>query len=112
MSEYEDLSVNVDVTCESSKVSKAFVTELVKSMNNALDKITSSMNSINANLCKSICELKANLSQEIALAALKADAAHDIAAKTKLEMDELRIEVAELRNWCKKLQSESTTVQS
>ena len=112
MSEYEDLSVNVDVTCESSKVSKAFVTELVKSMNNALDKITSSMNSMNANLCKSIGELKANLSQEIAFASLKADAAHDIAAKTKLEMDELRIEVAELRKWCKKLQSESTTVQS
>ena len=107
MSGYEDLSVNVDVMCESNKVSKAFVTELVKSMNNALDNITSSMNSMNANLCKSIGELKANLSQEIALAALKADAAHDIAAKTKLEMDELRIE-----KWCKKLQSKSTTVQS
>ena len=52
------------------------------------------------------------MDQQIALAARKADAAHDIATKARTEVDELRIEVAELKKWCKKLQTEAIAVQS
>ena len=67
---------------------------------------------MNSNLCRQIGDLKASMKQQIALTASKADAAHDIATKARTEVDQLRIEVAELKKWCKKLQVESETVQS
>ena len=112
MSDTEDLSVSIDVKCDNNKVTKAFATELVKSMNCALEKITSSINTMNSHLSRQIGDLKASMDQQIALAARKADAAHDIATKARTEVDELRIEVAELKKWCRKLQTETVSVQS
>ena len=43
----EELSVSIDVKCDKVNT-KAFATELVKSMNQALAYITSSINSMNA----------------------------------------------------------------
>ena len=80
MSDTEDLSVSIDVKCDNTKVTKAFATELVKSMNCALEKITSSINTMNS-LSRQIGDLKASMDQQIALAARKTGAAHDIATK-------------------------------
>ena len=77
----EEVSVSIDIKCD--KVSKAFAIELVKSMNLAMSKITGSINSMNANLSKQT---------------------YDIATKTQSELDELRVEVAELKQWCGRLQ--------
>ena len=112
MSDTEDLSVSIDVKCESNKLTKGFATDLVNSMNCALEKITSSINSMNSNLSRRIGELQVSMDQQIALTARKADAAHDIATKARTEMDQLRNEVAELKKWCTKLQGESVSVQS
>ena len=112
MSDTEDLSVSIDVKCESNKLTKGFATELVNSTNSALKKITSSINSMNSNLSGRIGELQVSMDQQIALTARKADAAHDIATKARTEMDQLRTEVAELKKWCTKLQGESVSVQS
>ena len=112
MSDTEDLSVSIDVKCESNKLTKGFATELVNSMNCALEKITSSINSMNSNLSRRIGELQVSMDQQIALTARKADAAHAIATKARTEMDQLRNEVAELKKWCTKLQGESVSVQS
>ena len=106
----EEISVNIDIKCD--KVSKAFAIELVKSMNLALSKITGSINSMNANLSKQIGDLETNLTREISAASRKADAAYDIATKTQSQLDELRVEVAELKQWCGRLQLEATSVKS
>ena len=89
MSDTEDLYVSIDVKSDSIKVTKAFATEVVKSMNCALAQITSSINTMNSHLSRQIGDLKASLDQRIALAARKADAAHGIATKTRTEVDRL-----------------------
>ena len=81
MSDTEDLSVSIDVKCDNTKVTNAFTTELVKSMNCALEKITSSINTMNSHLSRQIGDLKTSMDQQIALAERKAHAAHDIATK-------------------------------
>ena len=57
-SDTEDLSVSIDVKCESTKLTKTIGTDLVNSMNCALEKITSSINSMNSNLSRRIGELQ------------------------------------------------------
>ena len=81
MFDTEDLSVSIDVKCESNKLTKGFATDLMNSMNCALEKITSSINSMNSNLSRRIGELQVSMDQQIALTARKGDAAHDIALK-------------------------------
>ena len=112
MSDTEDLSVTIDVKCDSTKVTKTFATELVKSMNCALEKIISSINSMNSDLYRQIGDLKASMNQQIALPVRKADVAHDIATEYCTEVDQLRTEVADLKNFCKKLLAKTDTVQS
>ena len=107
----EELSVSIAVKCDKVNT-KAFATELVKSMNQALAHITSSINSMNANLSKQISDLEVNMAREISAAARKADAAYEISSKTRSELDELRLEVTELKQWCNRLQSEATSVKS
>ena len=84
----EELSVSIDVKCDKVNT-KAFATELVKSMNQVLTHITSSINSMNANLSKQISDLEVNMAREISAAARKADAAYEISSKTRSELDEL-----------------------
>ena len=106
----EDISVSVDVKCE--KVTKTFAIELVKSMNIALAKVTTSINSMNSNLSKRLDDMETGMTREISAAAKKAEAALELASQSRAELEEMRIEMAELKKWCKKLQSESTSVQS
>ena len=105
----EELSVSIDVKCDKVNT-KAFATELVKSMNQVLAHII--INSMNVNLSKQISDLEVNMAREISAAARKADAAYEIASKTRSELDELRLEVTELKQWCNRLQSEATSVKS
>ena len=63
-------------------------------------------NSMNVNLSKQIGDLEANLTREISAASRKHDAAYDIGTKTQSELHELRVEVAELKQWCGRLQLE------
>ena len=57
----EEVSVSIDIKCD--KVSKAFAIE--KSMNLAMNKITGSINYMNANPSKQISDLEANLTRDI-----------------------------------------------
>ena len=67
---------------------------------------------MNTNLSKQIGDLETNLTREIRAASRNADAAYHIATKTQSELDELRVEVAELKQWCGRLQLEATSVKS
>ena len=83
-------------------------------MNTALAKVTNSINSMNSNLIsKRLDNMETGMTREISAAAKKVEAAHEpIASQSRAELEEMNIELAELRKWCKKLLSESTSVQS
>ena len=67
---------------------------------------------MNSDLCRRIGDLKASMDQQNALTVRKADAALDIPTKARTEVDQLHVEVAQVKKWYKKLQVESETVQS
>ena len=85
----EDISVSVDVKCE--KVTKTFAIELVKSMNIALAKVTTSINSMNSNLSKRLDDMETGMTREISAAAKKAEAALELASQSRAELEEMRI---------------------
>ena len=79
------------------QVTKTFAMELVKSMNIVLAKVTNSINSMNSNLSKRQDDMETGMTREISTAAKKAEyVAHDIASKSRAELEEMRIETAEL----------------
>ena len=109
-----DLHIDFDVKCE-NKVNKDFTVKLVSAMREALNKVTDSINTMSTDFSKRFDELEANyksMRTDITAVAQKAETALDIANQNRTELEQLRIENVELKQWCRKIQNEAAAVKS
>ena len=114
MSNMGDLQIDFDVKCE-NKVNKDFTIKLVSAIGKALNKVTDSINTMSTNFSRRFDDLEANyksMRADITAVAQKAETALDIANQNRAELEQLRMENVELKQWCKRIQSEAAAVKS
>ena len=114
MSNMGDLQIDFDVKCE-NKVNKDFTIKLVSAIGEALNKVTDSINTMSTNFSRRFDDLEANyksMRADITAVAQKAETALDIANQNRAELEQLRMENVELKQWCKRIQSEAAAVKS
>ena len=106
----EELTVDFDVQCD--KFTKNWATQLALSLKESFEKIASSINTMNTNICKRFDDLELQLRNDISQTATKAEAAVTVANANKIALQQLRSEVDELRQWCRDLKNENVTLKS
>ena len=110
----EDLHIDFDVKCD-NRVNKEFATLLVSTIKDALDQVTVSINFMNNNFSKRFDDLEASsvrMRDDIVETAKVAQSALDLANQNRVELEKLRAENAELKLWCKRMETEAAVVKS
>ena len=108
----QELNIDFGVNCENKTFTKTWATQLVASLKESFEKVTTSINTINSNITQRFDELELNLRKDISDAALKAESAHKLASENKCVTEQLRSEMDILKQWCLELKHENSSLKN
>ena len=103
MNDFKDETLTLDFDCKScnDKVTKAWANDLTKQLKSSFEKISSAVNSLNANFvifAQKFDNLEVSLRHEVTAAASAAESASALANENKTAIEQLKQEIVSMNH--------------